>query len=57
MTNKSVSNKYKIEGFGLQKSKDDLLGVSNESTKIFAKSLGVFAQSLYLLAQSIEKLI
>jgi len=39
MTNKSVSNKYKNEGFGMQKSKDDLLGVSNELAKIFAKSL------------------
>jgi hypothetical protein len=46
MINKSVSNKYKNEGFGMQKSKDDLLGVSNELVEIFAKSLGIFSQSI-----------
>jgi hypothetical protein len=35
MTNKFVSNNYKSEGFGIQRSKDDLLGVSAESIKVF----------------------
>jgi hypothetical protein len=35
MTNKSVSNNYRSEGFGIQRSKDDLLGVSAESIKVF----------------------
>jgi hypothetical protein len=35
MTNKSVSNNYISEGFGIQRSKDDLLGVSAESIKVF----------------------
>jgi len=32
ITNKSVSNNYKSEGFGIQRSKDDLLRVSIESS-------------------------
>jgi hypothetical protein len=50
MINKSMSNNGKSEGFGMQRSKDDLLRVSIESTKVFAQSLGIFAQSSNLLA-------
>ncbi len=35
MINKSMSNNYKNERFGMQKSKDDLSRVSTESTKVF----------------------
>jgi hypothetical protein len=38
--------------FILQGSKDDMLGVSAESTTIFARSLKIFTQSLKLWAQS-----
>ncbi len=43
MTNKSMSNDYKSEGFGMQISKDDLSWVSVESTKVFAQSSSIFA--------------
>jgi hypothetical protein len=36
MINKSMSNNYINEGFGIQISEDDLLGVLAESTKVFA---------------------
>ncbi len=36
MINKFVSNNYRSEGIGMQRSKDYLLGVSTKSTKIFA---------------------
>ncbi len=36
MTNKFVNNNYRSEGFGIQRSKDDMLRVSAQSTKIFA---------------------
>jgi hypothetical protein len=35
MTNKCVSNNYKSEGFGMQRSKDDILGILTKSTTIF----------------------
>ncbi len=54
MTNKSTSNNYKNEAFGIQISKDDLLGVSIESAKIFTQSSWVFAQTLDLLEQLVE---
>jgi hypothetical protein len=57
MNNKFVSNNCKNEGFGIQRSKDDMSGVLAESTTVFAQSLGVFTQSLDLLPQSIEKSI
>jgi hypothetical protein len=43
MTNKSMNNNYKNEGFGIQRFEDDLLGESAESTKVFAQSSRVFA--------------
>jgi hypothetical protein len=55
MINKSVNNNYRSEGFGMQRSKDDLSWVLAESIKIFTQSLGVFTQSSYLLAWSAEK--
>jgi hypothetical protein len=35
-SNKSMSNNYKSEGFGIQRSKDDMLGISAKLTAIFA---------------------
>jgi hypothetical protein len=35
MTNKSVSNNYKSERFGMQRFEDDLSSILAESTKIF----------------------
>jgi hypothetical protein len=49
MTNKSMRNNYKNEGFGIQRSKDDLLRVLAELAKVFTQSLGVFTQTLDLL--------
>jgi hypothetical protein len=43
MTNKSLSNKYRSEGFKIQKFEVDMFGVLVESTKVFAQSLDVFA--------------
>ncbi len=57
MTNKFVNNNNKSEGFGIQKSEDDLSWVSTESIEIFTRSLSTFAQSSNLLAWSIEKSI
>jgi hypothetical protein len=37
MTNKSVKNNYKSEGFGIQRSKDDMSRVSTESAKVFTQ--------------------
>jgi hypothetical protein len=37
MTNKSVNNNYKSEGFGIQRSKDDMSRVSTESAKVFTQ--------------------
>ncbi len=36
MTNKSVNNNCRSEGFGMQRSKDDLSKVFTESTEVFA---------------------
>ncbi len=36
MTNKSMSNNCKSEGFGMHRFEDDLLGILTESTTIFA---------------------
>jgi hypothetical protein len=41
----------------MQKFKDDMLGISSESTIVFAQSFGVFTQSSKLWAQSIIFLI
>jgi len=37
MTNKFVSDNYKSEGFGIQRSKDDMSEVSTESAKVFTQ--------------------
>ncbi len=52
-----MNNNCKSEGFGMQRSKDNMLSVLAKSTTIFVQSLGIFAQSSELWAQSIEKLI
>ncbi len=57
MTNKFVSNNYKSEAFGMQRSKDDLSRVLVESIEVFAQSSGVFAQTLNLLENSIIFLV
>jgi hypothetical protein len=57
MTNESVSNNCRSEGFGIQRSKDYLSRVLAESTKVFAQSLGVFTKSSYLLAKLVKKSI
>ncbi len=49
MTNKSVSDNYSNEGFGMQKSENNLSGVLIKSTKIFAQSSKVFTQTSDLL--------
>jgi hypothetical protein len=36
MTDKFVNNNCRNEGFGMQRSKDDMLGILVESTTIFA---------------------
>jgi hypothetical protein len=41
----------------MQRSKDDMSGVSTKPTTIFAWSSGVFTQSLELWAQSVKKSI
>jgi hypothetical protein len=38
VTNKSMNNNYKSEGFGIQRFEDDLLRVSAESIELFAQS-------------------
>jgi hypothetical protein len=35
MTNKSMNNNYKNEGFGIQRFEDDMLGVSAKPTEVF----------------------
>ncbi len=35
MTNKSMNNNYKSEGFGIQRFEDDMLGVSAKPTEVF----------------------
>ncbi len=51
VTNKSMSNNCKSEGFGMQRAEDDQLGILAEYLEVFTQSSGVFAQSLYLLVQ------
>jgi hypothetical protein len=43
--------------FGMQRFKDDMLGILVELVAIFIRSLGIFAQSSELWANLIEKLI
>jgi len=50
ISNLQMNNNYKSVGFRMQRSKDDMLGVSTESIVIFAQSSGIFAQSLELWA-------
>jgi hypothetical protein len=50
MTNKFVSNNYKSEGFGMQRSKDDMLKVSIALIEVFTQSLRIFVESSNLLA-------
>jgi len=57
MINKFVNNNNRSEGFGMQKSEDDLSWVLAESIEVFAQSLSIFAQSSNLLAWSIEKFV
>ncbi len=57
MTNKPVNNNNRSEGFGMQKSKDDLSWVLAESIEVFTRSLGTFTQSSNLLAWLVEKSI
>jgi hypothetical protein len=52
-----MNNNYKSARFGMQRSKDDMLGVSTESIVVFAQSSIILALSLELWAQSIEKSI
>ncbi len=40
-----MNNNCKSAKFGMQRSKDDMLGVPVESTIVFTQSLKVFAQS------------
>jgi len=53
--NLQKNNNYNNARFGMQKSTDDMSGLSNESTTIFSWSSRVFTQSSKLWAQSIEK--
>ncbi len=39
-----MSNNYNNAGFGIQRSKDDMSGVSIESARIFVRSLRIFTQ-------------
>ncbi len=39
MTKKSMNNNCKGEGFGMQRSNDDLTQISAESTEVFAQSV------------------
>ncbi len=55
MNNKSMNNNCKNEGFGIQRSEDDMSRILTKLAIIFVQSLGVFAQTSDLLAQSIEK--
>ncbi len=55
MNNKSVSNNYRSERFGIQRFEEDMSEVSVESTIIFTQSSDVFKQSSNLLPQSVEK--
>jgi hypothetical protein len=51
-----MNNNCNSAGFGMQQSKDDVLGVSAESTTIFAQSSRIFTQSLELMwAHSTKK--
>jgi len=51
-----MNNNYKNVGFGMQRSKDDMSGVSIESTTIFVQSSVILTQSSELWAQSIKKI-
>jgi hypothetical protein len=51
-----MNNNYNNVGL-MQRSKDDMSGISAKSTRIFAQSLRVFAQSLELWARSTKKLV
>jgi hypothetical protein len=42
MTNNSLNNNFRSEGFGIQRSKDNLSRVSVELAEIFAQLSGVF---------------
>jgi hypothetical protein len=44
-----MNNNCRSEGFGMQRSKDDMLSVSTKLVAVFAQSSGVFAQSLKLV--------
>jgi len=52
-----MNNNCKSAKVGMQRSKDDMLGISIESTTIFIQSLRVFAQSSELWAQLAKKLV
>jgi hypothetical protein len=57
MINKSLNNNCRIEGFGMQRSEDDLSRVLIESKEVFTQSFGVFTQTLDLLEHSTPKLV
>ncbi len=44
--NQQMNNNCKSVGFGMHRCKDDMSGVSTESTTIFAQSLELWAQSV-----------
>ncbi len=55
ISNLQMNNNYKSARFGMQRFKHDMLGMSAESTTIFAQSSRVFIQSSELWAQSTNK--
>ncbi len=57
MTNESMNNNNKSEGFGKQKSKDELSRLSTESIEVFAQSSGIFAQKSNLVAKLADVLL
>jgi hypothetical protein len=57
MTNESMNNNNRNEGFGKQRSKDELSRLSTESTEVFTQSSRVFTQTSDLVTKSVEKLV
>jgi hypothetical protein len=43
MNNKFMNNNCRSVGFGMQRSKDDMSGVSHESVAVFTQSSRIFA--------------
>jgi hypothetical protein len=57
MTNESMNNNNRNEGFGKQRSKDELSRLSTESTEVFTQSSRVCTQTSDLVTKSVEKLV